>query len=354
MKHIFFDLDRTLWDFEKNSHITLLQLISHFNLTEKGIDNPVAIDAGMNMKLGDVAQMSQKKAKAFVQGILKPMKDDAYNALDMGGKLSKKNILGRATQRLHLDAGKSGDEFSESTTKVLKKLEDELNKRAKGSEFIKATHVRGILDWINEKAFRATSKKRPKSEIANYRKVHHEIGEMMNDEFEAVGYTDQWNKLKQLSEIVDPILTRKADDKDWATYIKRIYKEASDEIKSGEDINVAFKQLQEFDNVAGTSFAQDLEQKALYQQIAPESGQNLLQVAQKGAGQGYVNLRQMGKRGTEKVGRGVTNIAKKVFGTKWQKPLEEALKNDGIKGMTAVHMMLMATDRAYREKHRKE
>ena len=38
-KHIFFDLDRTLWDFEKNSHITLLQLISHFNLIEKGIDN---------------------------------------------------------------------------------------------------------------------------------------------------------------------------------------------------------------------------------------------------------------------------------------------------------------------------
>ena len=40
IKHIFFDLDRTLWDFEKNSHITLLQLIFQFNLIEKGIDNP--------------------------------------------------------------------------------------------------------------------------------------------------------------------------------------------------------------------------------------------------------------------------------------------------------------------------
>jgi putative hydrolase of the HAD superfamily len=38
IKHIFFDLDRTLWDFEKNSHTTLLQLISHFNLTDKGVD----------------------------------------------------------------------------------------------------------------------------------------------------------------------------------------------------------------------------------------------------------------------------------------------------------------------------
>ena len=40
IKHIFFDLDRTLWDFEKNSHTTLLQLISHFNLIDKGVDTP--------------------------------------------------------------------------------------------------------------------------------------------------------------------------------------------------------------------------------------------------------------------------------------------------------------------------
>ena len=40
IKHIFFDLDRTLWDFEKNSHTTLLQLIKDFKLIEKGIDNP--------------------------------------------------------------------------------------------------------------------------------------------------------------------------------------------------------------------------------------------------------------------------------------------------------------------------
>ena len=40
IKHIFFDLDRTLWDFEKNSHTTLLQLIYHFNLTDKGVDTP--------------------------------------------------------------------------------------------------------------------------------------------------------------------------------------------------------------------------------------------------------------------------------------------------------------------------
>ena len=31
IKHIFFDLDNTLWDFERNSQITLLQLIEHLS-----------------------------------------------------------------------------------------------------------------------------------------------------------------------------------------------------------------------------------------------------------------------------------------------------------------------------------
>ena len=36
-KHLFFDLDRTLWDFEKNSHETLLELCNKYKLKEKGI-----------------------------------------------------------------------------------------------------------------------------------------------------------------------------------------------------------------------------------------------------------------------------------------------------------------------------
>ena len=38
-KHIFFDLDRTLWDFEYNSHETLLELCKSYNLKEKGVEN---------------------------------------------------------------------------------------------------------------------------------------------------------------------------------------------------------------------------------------------------------------------------------------------------------------------------
>tara|TARA_X000001036_G_C20656528_1_gene797209 strand:+ start:1086 stop:1778 length:693 start_codon:yes stop_codon:yes gene_type:complete len=36
-KHIFFDLDRTLWDFETNSHETLLELCNSYRLNEKGV-----------------------------------------------------------------------------------------------------------------------------------------------------------------------------------------------------------------------------------------------------------------------------------------------------------------------------
>ncbi len=39
-KHVFFDLDRTLWDFEKNSHDTLLELIIRFKLSDYGVNNP--------------------------------------------------------------------------------------------------------------------------------------------------------------------------------------------------------------------------------------------------------------------------------------------------------------------------
>lgn len=40
-QHIFFDLDRTLWDFETNSHETLVELIDKYKLVEKGISSPI-------------------------------------------------------------------------------------------------------------------------------------------------------------------------------------------------------------------------------------------------------------------------------------------------------------------------
>lgn len=39
-KHLFFDLDHTLWDFEKNSRETLLDLYKKYELNKNGISSP--------------------------------------------------------------------------------------------------------------------------------------------------------------------------------------------------------------------------------------------------------------------------------------------------------------------------
>ena len=41
IQHVFFDLDRTLWDFEKNSLQTLTELVEQFNLLDKGVDSNI-------------------------------------------------------------------------------------------------------------------------------------------------------------------------------------------------------------------------------------------------------------------------------------------------------------------------
>lgn len=38
-KHLFFDLDHTLWDFDKNSEATLRKLYHEYNLKDRGIDD---------------------------------------------------------------------------------------------------------------------------------------------------------------------------------------------------------------------------------------------------------------------------------------------------------------------------
>ena len=38
-QHLFFDLDHTLWDFNENARLTLLELYHEFSLEETGVDN---------------------------------------------------------------------------------------------------------------------------------------------------------------------------------------------------------------------------------------------------------------------------------------------------------------------------
>ena len=39
IKHVFFDLDRTIWDFEKNSIVTLTEIFNDFKLSEIGVNS---------------------------------------------------------------------------------------------------------------------------------------------------------------------------------------------------------------------------------------------------------------------------------------------------------------------------
>ena len=53
-KHIFFDLDHTLWDFNKNSAIVLKQLYNEYQLEEKGVtsfEDFYTVYTGINEKL---------------------------------------------------------------------------------------------------------------------------------------------------------------------------------------------------------------------------------------------------------------------------------------------------------------
>ncbi|MBC8265718.1 MAG: noncanonical pyrimidine nucleotidase, YjjG family [Flavobacteriales bacterium] len=61
-KHIFFDLDRTLWDFEVNSHETLLELCSNYNLKKIGVDdyeNFIRTYKNHNAKLWDLYRVDK-------------------------------------------------------------------------------------------------------------------------------------------------------------------------------------------------------------------------------------------------------------------------------------------------------
>jgi putative hydrolase of the HAD superfamily len=40
IKHIFFDLDHTIWDFDRNAQETLMELFEHYRLPSLGLDSP--------------------------------------------------------------------------------------------------------------------------------------------------------------------------------------------------------------------------------------------------------------------------------------------------------------------------
>ena len=47
-KHLFFDLDHTLWDFDKNSEVSLRKLYNEYELAKRGIDDFAALFKAYN------------------------------------------------------------------------------------------------------------------------------------------------------------------------------------------------------------------------------------------------------------------------------------------------------------------
>ncbi|TWI91659.1 putative hydrolase of the HAD superfamily [Chitinophaga japonensis] len=62
-KHIFFDLDHTLWDFETNSYQTLQELYHHFDLGSRGVPS---FDAFYNSYVVHNEQLWDRFRKGFI------------------------------------------------------------------------------------------------------------------------------------------------------------------------------------------------------------------------------------------------------------------------------------------------
>ena len=95
-KHIFFDLDRTLWDFEHNSHKTLLELYKSYNLKEKGVASSlefIKIYKTYNTKLWDlyrVDKISQKDLRR--ERFQRTLSDFGINDFDLSEKIGEDYI----------------------------------------------------------------------------------------------------------------------------------------------------------------------------------------------------------------------------------------------------------------------
>ena len=95
-KHIFFDLDRTLWDFEHNSYETLLELCKSYNLKEKGVENSlefIKIYKTHNTKLWDlyrVDKISQKDLRR--ERFQRTLSDFGINDFDLSEKIGEDYI----------------------------------------------------------------------------------------------------------------------------------------------------------------------------------------------------------------------------------------------------------------------
>ena len=138
IKHIFFDLDHTIWDFDRNAQESLMELYAHYELDKLGMSSAEEFIATYTQNnhllwaqyhLGEISKetlRSERFSKTFIQlGLhpdrIPPQFEDDYVSLTP----TKKNlfdgattVLGYLQQKYDLHIISNG--FKEST---LKKLE---------------------------------------------------------------------------------------------------------------------------------------------------------------------------------------------------------------------------------------
>ncbi len=71
-QHIFFDLDRTLWDFESNSFNTLVELFQQFDLEKRGI--PLAQDFIKKYQINNEALWDKYREGSVTKDILRDLR----------------------------------------------------------------------------------------------------------------------------------------------------------------------------------------------------------------------------------------------------------------------------------------
>ena len=108
IKHIFFDLDRTLWDFEKNSENILNQLIETYGLAAKcGVEAPVIISTykKVNKELWQQYANNQiTKEQLRSSRFAKTLSTFNYHFLGFGLQLEKEYIE-RSPYQTHVIPG---------------------------------------------------------------------------------------------------------------------------------------------------------------------------------------------------------------------------------------------------------
>jgi|TARA_B110000240_G_scaffold158982_1_gene177203 putative hydrolase of the HAD superfamily len=99
--HVFFDLDRTLWDFDLNSYNTLLDIFHDFSLKDKGIKDPVFFieqyikinESLWSLYRDDLITKEDLRSRRFYQTLQEYSIQDLQLAKDIGDAYVKNSPL---------------------------------------------------------------------------------------------------------------------------------------------------------------------------------------------------------------------------------------------------------------------